>query len=127
MSNLSDMNLKKSKRGRKTLHWPARAQSTKAELEEGRANEAVDAFIIFTEDWEWSRLLMINPRTLIHLSIRPSYLPQSAGPLFQVIKPAVIRPETETLNQYAFFFFKLNLVSETQIFAHAPHVFTNYI
>lgn len=90
MSNLSDMNLKKSKRRRKTLHWPARAQSTKAELEEGRANEAVDAFIIFTEDWEWSRLLMINPRTLIHLSIRPSYLPQSAGPLFQVIKPAVM-------------------------------------
>lgn len=108
MSSLSDMNLKKSKRGRKTIRWPVRAQSTKAELEEGRANEAVDAFIIFTEDWEWSRLLMINPRTLIHLSICPSYLPQSAGPLFQVIKPAVIQPETETLNQYAFSFSFLN-------------------
>lgn len=72
-----------------------RAQGVKAELQEDRANEAVDAFIIFTEDWAWSRLSMINPGSLIHLSIHPSHLPQSAGPLFREIKPAVIQSETE--------------------------------
>lgn len=56
-----------------------RAQGVEAELQEDRANEAVDAFIIFTEDWVWPRLSMINPGALIHLSIHPSHLPQSAG------------------------------------------------
>lgn len=61
-----------------------------AELWEARANEARDEFIIFTEDWKWSRLLMINRKTLIHLSIHLSCLPQSAGFVHKATKPASI-------------------------------------
>lgn len=84
-----------------------RAQGVKAELREDGANEAVDAFIIFTEDWAWSRPSMINPGALIHLCIHPSHLPQSAGPLFREIKRAVIQSETEPVGSFVLHFLHL--------------------